>query len=97
MRAYGKPESTARSYITSICNGNTGFITVNEVVENWKRYFPYDLQMQSRTVREATERWESDKPLIVTTNLELDAIRTSNEDNITRVRINDSNDRLLEM
>ena len=39
-------------------------------------------------------RWESGKPLIVTTNLELDAIRTSGEGDITRARIND---RLLEM
>lgn len=39
-------------------------------------------------------RWESGKPLIVTTNLELDAIRTSSEGVITRARIND---RLLEM
>lgn len=39
-------------------------------------------------------RWESGKPLIVTTNLELDAIRTSSEGDITRARIND---RLLEM
>ena len=31
MREYGKPESTARSYITSIRNGNTGLMMVDEV------------------------------------------------------------------
>ena len=39
-------------------------------------------------------RWESGKPLIVTTNLELDVLRTSSKGDITRARIND---RLLEM
>lgn len=39
-------------------------------------------------------RWESGKPLIVTTNLELDDIRNANPDDITRARIND---RILEM
>ena len=31
MREYGKPESTARSYITSIRNGNIGLMMVDEV------------------------------------------------------------------
>lgn len=31
MREYGKAESTARSYITSIRNGNTGLMMVDEV------------------------------------------------------------------
>lgn len=31
MREFGKPESTARSYITSIRNGNTGLMMVDEV------------------------------------------------------------------
>lgn len=31
MREYGEPESTARSYITSIRNGNTGLMMVDEV------------------------------------------------------------------
>lgn len=39
-------------------------------------------------------RWESGKPLIVTTNLELDSIRNVELDDITRIRIND---RILEM
>lgn len=39
-------------------------------------------------------RWESGKPLIVTTNLELDSIRNVDADDITRARIND---RILEM
>ena len=39
-------------------------------------------------------RWESGKPLIVTTNLELDTIRNVDADDITRARIND---RILEM
>lgn len=34
MREYGKPESTARSYITSIRNGNTGLMTVDKVAGN---------------------------------------------------------------
>ena len=32
-------------------------------------------------------RWESGKPLIVTTNLELDSIRNVESDDITRARI----------
>ncbi len=39
-------------------------------------------------------RWESGKPLIVTTNLELDSIKNVESDDITRARIND---RILEM
>ena len=39
-------------------------------------------------------RWDSGKPLIVTTNLELDSIRNVELDDITRIRIND---RILEM
>lgn len=39
-------------------------------------------------------RWESGKPLIVTTNLELDSIRNVESGDITRTRIND---RILEM
>lgn len=39
-------------------------------------------------------RWESGKPLIVTTNLELDRIRNKDTENITRARIED---RILEM